>query len=74
VKLVTVWPEASRTLTCIAGVITPPAVTVFTVSVGCTVKKSWVGSEGMMVKAALVATGSPAAEAVKQPAEKAVKE
>ena len=63
VKLAAVWPDASRAVTSSAGVNTTPAVARCAVSVGCTVKTSWVAVEGMMSKPALVAPVRPGAVA-----------
>jgi len=55
VKLVTVWPEASRVVTSTEGAITVPALA----ALGCTVKASWVGTDAMMSKALLTAASTP---------------
>src|SRR5207247_3184545 len=59
VKLVAVRPEASRAVTCTAGLMVAPAV----VLVGCAVKISWVARVAVTSKGALVAPLGPAAAA-----------
>ena len=46
----TVFPRASRAVTCTAGVMAAPAV----VLLGCVVKASWAADPGVTAKAALV--------------------
>src|SRR4051794_29170523 len=59
VEPVTVFPNASCTATCIAGLIATPAVAV----VGCRVKASLDAAAGLMLKAALPApVSAPEAE------------
>src|SRR5512140_1279100 len=60
VELVTVFPNASCTVTCTAGLIATPAV----VLVGCTVKASLVAAAGLMLNAEEVAPVSPLDAAV----------
>src|SRR5512147_1691992 len=55
VELVTVFPSASCTVTCTAGMIATPAVEF----VGCTAKASLVATAGLMVNAEDVALVSP---------------
>src|SRR5947199_364593 len=50
VKPGTVFPRASRAVTCTAGVMAAPAGVLF----GCVVKASWATAAGVMAKAALV--------------------
>src|SRR5438093_1002543 len=50
VKPGTVFPRASRAVTCTAGVMAAPAG----VLLGCVVKASWATAAGVMAKAALV--------------------
>src|SRR5438874_505597 len=49
-KTGTVFPRASRAVTCTAGVMAAPAV----VLLGCVVKASWAADPGVTAKAALV--------------------
>src|SRR5437867_4043271 len=60
VELVTVFPNASCTVTWIAGAIATPAFAV----VGCVVKASWLAAAGLMLKALDVAPVSGADAAV----------
>src|SRR5688572_33420946 len=60
VELVTVFPNASCTATCTAGLIAAPAVAL----VGCTVKASRDAAAGVMLNAAEVAPVSGADAAV----------
>src|SRR6266571_2275165 len=60
VKLVTVLPNPSCAVTCTAGVIGAPAVTL----VGCTVNTSLFAAAGLMIKEALVCPVSPVADVV----------
>src|SRR5262245_53957023 len=55
VELVTVFPNASCTATCTAGLIAAPAVAF----AGCTVKASLEAAAGLMLNAAEVAPVSP---------------
>src|SRR3954467_6938383 len=59
-ELVTVFPNASCTVTCTAGLIATPAVAVD----GWTVKASLVAAAGVMLNAAEVAPVSPPEAAV----------
>src|SRR5688572_18085890 len=60
VELVTVFPNASCTVTCTAGLIAAPAVAL----VGCTEKASRFAAAGVMLNAAEVAPVSGADAAV----------
>src|SRR5512141_545086 len=60
VELVTMFPNASCTATCTAGLIATPAVAF----VGCTVKVSVVAAAGLMLNAVEVASVSPADAAI----------
>jgi hypothetical protein len=59
-KLGTVFPSASRALTCTAGVIVAPA----SVGVGCTVNATCVAGPAVMSNGALAAQLSPLVDAV----------
>ncbi len=59
-KLGTVFPSASRALTCTAGVIGAPA----SVGVGCPVNASCVAGPGVMSNGVLAAQLSPLVDAV----------
>src|SRR3954471_14960696 len=60
VEVVTVFPNASCTATCTAGLIATPAV----VLDGCTVKASLLAAAGLMLKAVLLAPVSAPEAAV----------